>query len=145
MNEYIRNEKLIELKVLGLNKKRWSRNSYHLVLVDKLNEKVRMPVIIGHLEAQNIAIELEGLTPPLPLSHDLMKYIITKLDSSLDFVKITNVSEGIFKTMICLKNNHEELIEIEARLSDSIALALRFDAKILVNEDILNEYSIEIK
>jgi len=142
MSDILINNKFIEIEVLGLGRKRWRKDTCYLILADKTKNNLRMNVVIGRCDAQNIAIELEGLKPQLPLSHDLMKNIVEQLNAKLECVKIDKVIEGVFYAIISIKNQNGELLELESRLVDAIALAIRCKSRILLREEILKEYSV---
>jgi hypothetical protein len=105
------------------------------------NGKRRLPIIIGGFEAQAIAIELEKMTPSRPLTHDLFKTFATTFGIEIKEVVIYNLVEGIFfAKLICEKDGKE--VEIDARTSDSIALAVRFNCPISTFEFILSSAGI---
>lgn len=104
----------------------------------------RIPIIIGPVEAQSIAIQLEGLHPPRPLTHDLFKNIATAFSIELLEVIIYKLEEGIFYSeLICEQNG--ERIAIDSRTSDAVALALRFKCPIYTSENILEKAGIVIE
>lgn len=100
-----------------------------------------MPIIIGTFEAQAIALELEHIKPPRPMTHDLLKNVIKSFGAEMEQVFINDLSEGTFYAQIIYNRNGEQL-ELDARPSDAIALAIRFDASIYVAEGILEEAGI---
>ncbi len=97
----------------------------------------RLPIIIGSFEAQHIALELEGIKPPRPLTHDLIKNIIEQLGFSISYVYINELRDGTFFAKI--KMDVGSVDEVDSRPSDAIALALKFAVPIYVNEDVMNE------
>ncbi|MGH2575454.1 MAG: bifunctional nuclease domain-containing protein, partial [Ignavibacteria bacterium] len=99
----------------------------------------RLPIIIGSFEAQHIALELEGIKPPRPLTHDLLRNIIEGLGFSISYVVISELREGTFFARI--KMDVGSLDEIDSRPSDAIALALKFSVPIYVTEEVMNEVS----
>ncbi|AEB12262.1 bifunctional nuclease family protein [Marinithermus hydrothermalis] len=101
-----------------------------------------LPIWIGPLEAQNIAIALGGEKPPRPLTPDLMLSVMEMLGATLKRVEITELKEGTFYARLIIEHRGIEY-EIDARPSDSLALALRAQAPIWVNEDVLEEASID--
>ncbi len=132
--------KKINLDIIGLSYSQTQTGAYALVLGER-NGKRRLPIIIGGFEAQAIAIELEKMTPSRPLTHDLFKTFATTFDISIKEVIIYNLVEGIFfAKLICEKDGKE--VEIDARTSDSIALAVRFNCPISTYEFILSTAGI---
>jgi bifunctional DNase/RNase len=128
----------IQLMVLGLSASPASNNAYALILKEVDGER-RLPIIIGAFEAQAIALEMEGVVPPRPMTHDLMKKVIDAFGSNLTEVFINDLSDGTFYAKLLFDSSD---IEIDARPSDAIALAVRFNAPIYVNNDILEETGI---
>jgi len=115
-----------------------------------------VPIWIGPCEAYALAMALEGLEPPRPMTHDLLLNILNTLDVSIDKVVIHSVKDNTFYANIVLKENvffeeEEEAqdetayIEIDARPSDSMILAVKKGAPIYVTSEIVNEHSIEIE
>ena len=101
----------------------------------------RLPIIIGGFEAQAIAIELEKMSPSRPLTHDLFKSFAQTFDITVNEVLIYNLVEGIFYAkLICTDGSRE--VEIDARTSDAIALAVRFNCDIYTYEFILKSAGI---
>lgn len=132
----------IKLNVLGLSYSQTQSGAYALILTEE-NTKRRIPIIIGGFEAQAIAIELEGLKPPRPLTHDLFVNMANTFDINLLEVNINKLDEGIFYSdLICTHNGQQ--ISIDARTSDAIALALRFRCPIFTTSEILTKAGIEI-
>ena len=132
--------KKINLDIIGLSYSQTQTGAYALVLGER-NGKRRLPIIIGGFEAQAIAIELEKMTPSRPLTHDLFKTFATTFDIEIKEVVIYNLVEGIFfAKLICEKDGKE--VEIDARTSDSIALAVRFNCPISTYEFILSSAGI---
>ena len=100
-----------------------------------------LPIWIRAFEAQAIAMELQGETPPRPYTHDLLAAVVRGVGWSLDRATVTDVRESTFYAMLTLSRNGE-VVEIDARPSDSIALALRLDAKIYVEDEVLEKAEI---
>ncbi len=125
----------VQVVVLGLSASPASNNAYALILKESEGDR-RLPIIIGAFEAQAIALEMEGVVPPRPMTHDLLKKIIEAFGGSLSEVHINDLKEGTFFATLRF-----ELMDlsIDARPSDAIALAVRFSAPIFVNRDILEE------
>jgi len=133
----------IRLNILGLSVSQTQSGAYALVLAEENGDR-RIPIIIGPVEAQAIAIQLEGLKPPRPLTHDLIKNIALAFDISLLEVTIHKLEEGIFFSELLCEMDGKE-VRIDSRTSDAIALALRFRCPIYTTEDILNKAGIVLE
>ena len=132
--------KKLKLDIVGLSYSQTQSGAYALVLGETKGKR-RLPIIIGGFEAQAIAIELEKMTPSRPLTHDLFKSFADTFNVIIKEVIIYNLVEGIFfAKLIC--NNKEKEIEIDARTSDAIALAVRFQCPIFTYEFILSSAGI---
>lgn len=130
----------IKMDILGLSTSPSSGGAYALILSETGGNR-RLPIIIGTFEAQAIALELESIKPPRPMTHDLLKNLILSYNSKVDKVVINDLNEGTFFAQIHYLNETEN-IELDARPSDAIALAIRFNAPIYANEKVLNEAGI---
>ena len=130
----------IRMDILGLSTSPSSGGAYALIL-NEVEGKRRLPIIIGTFEAQAIALELEHIKPPRPMTHDLLKNIILSFDAQLRQVLINDLSEGTFFAQIIYDLNGQR-IEQDARPSDAIALAIRFNAPIYVVGEVLEEAGI---
>jgi bifunctional DNase/RNase len=130
----------IRLNILGLSVSQTQSGAYALVLAEEKGER-RMPIIIGPVEAQAIAIQLEGLKPPRPLTHDLIKNIALAFEIVLLEVTIYKLEEGIFYSELLCEMDGKE-VKIDSRTSDAVALALRFRCPIYTTEDILSKAGI---
>lgn len=134
------NKKKIKLNILGLSYSQTQSGAYALVLAEEEGER-RIPIIIGGVEAQSIAIKLEGLEPPRPLTHDLFLSFAKAFEVQLLEVVIYKLEEGIFYSeLVCVKG--ENIVRIDSRTSDAVALALRFNCPIYTYEDILAKAGI---
>ena len=132
--------KKIELNIVGLSYSQAQSNSYALVL-GEVNGKRRLPIVIGHYEAQAIALELEKMKPSRPLTHDLFYNFATIFGITIIEVQITKFYEGIFyATLLC--DNGLRLHEIDSRTSDAVALSIRFHCPIFTTEDIMSQAGI---
>jgi len=131
----------IKMDILGLSTSPSSGGAYALILSETGGNR-RLPIIIGTFEAQAIALELESIKPPRPMTHDLLKNLVLSFNSNVDQVVINDLSEGTFFAQIHCKRN-DDAFELDARPSDAIALAIRFGAPIFVNSKVLNEAGIE--
>jgi hypothetical protein len=132
-----------KLEIVGLSYSQTQSGAYALVLGETKGQR-RLPIIIGGFEAQAIAIELEKMTPSRPLTHDLFKSFAEAFHIRLQEVLIYNLLEGIFFAKLICTNGTEE-IEIDARTSDAIALAVRFDCPIYTYEFILAQAGIVLE
>ena len=130
----------VKLNVLGISYSQTQSGAYALVLSEE-DGKRRIPIIIGGFEAQAIAIQLEGLTPPRPLTHDLFLNFSKSYGIEIIDVQIYKLEEGVFFSKLHCDNGKKE-IYIDARTSDSIALALRFGCPIFTTEEILEKAGI---
>jgi len=133
----------IRLNILGLSVSQTQSGAYALVLAEENGER-RIPIIIGPVEAQAIAIQLEGLKPPRPLTHDLIKNIALAFDISLLEVTIYKLEEGIFYSELLCEMGGKE-IKVDSRTSDAVALALRFRCPIYTSEEILKKAGIVLE
>lgn len=133
----------IRLNILGLSVSQTQSGAYALVLAEENGER-RIPIIIGPVEAQAIAIQLEGLKPPRPLTHDLVKNIALAFDIALIEVTIYKLEEGIFYSELLCEMGGKE-VRIDSRTSDAVALALRFRCPIYTSEEILKKAGIVLK
>jgi bifunctional DNase/RNase len=133
----------IRLNILGLSVSQTQSGAYALVLSEENGDR-RIPIIIGPVEAQAIAIQLEGLKPPRPLTHDLIKNIALAFNIVLLEVIIHKLEEGIFYSeLLCEMDGRE--VKIDSRTSDAVALALRFRCPIYTTEDILSKAGIVLE
>lgn len=132
--------KKVKLEIVGLSYSQTQTGAYALVLGESKGKR-RLPIIIGGFEAQAIAIELEKMTPSRPLTHDLFKSFAEGFDINVSEVLIYNLVEGIFFAKIICSNG-EKNVEIDARTSDAIAVAVRFNCPINTYEFILSQAGI---
>jgi len=132
--------KKIKLEIVGLSYSQTQTGAYALVLGEAKGKR-RLPIIIGGFEAQAIAIELEKMTPSRPLTHDLFKNFADAFSIKVKEVIIYNLVEGIFFAKLVCEGGEGET-EIDARTSDAIALAVRFDCPIYTHEFILSSAGI---
>lgn len=127
--------KKVKLEIVGLSQSQNQSGAFTLVLGENIGNR-RLPIIIGAFEAQAIAIELEKMTTSRPLTHDLFKSFAQTFEITITEVLIYNLVEGIFfAKLICTDGKGE--FEIDARSSDAIALAVRFNCNIYTYEKIL--------
>jgi uncharacterized protein len=130
----------IELTILGLSYSQTQTNSYALIL-GEVNGKRRLPIVIGHFEAQAIALELEKMKPSRPLTHDLFRNFADTFGIAIDEVIINKFQEGIFYALLSC-NDGIKVRQIDSRTSDAIALAIRFGCPIYTYESIMAQAGI---
>ena len=130
----------IILNVLGISYSQTQSGAYALVLAEEDGNR-RIPIIVGGFEAQAIAIELEGLAPPRPLTHDLFRNFSKAYGIRIVEVNIHKLEDGVFFANI-LCDNGDTRITLDARTSDAIALALRFQCPIYTTEEIVEKAGI---
>jgi len=131
---------MIEVQVahLGLDQ---NTNSPVVLLKERDGERV-LPIWIGPAEASAIAMELQGVKAQRPMTHDLLKHVILGLGGELRRVTITNVRDNTYFAELLIRRD-EQMVQVDARPSDSIALALRLNAPIFTNDELLERSSIE--
>lgn len=132
--------KKVRLEIVGLSYSQTQSGAYALVLGESTGSR-RLPIIIGGFEAQAIAIELEKMTPTRPLTHDLFKAFSETFSIEVTEILIYNLVEGIFYAKLVCSDGTRE-VEIDARTSDAIALAVRFNCPIYTYEFILKSAGI---
>lgn len=125
---------LIEVQIEGVFAAESNGSISRFVLLSDGERK--LPILIGPYEAQAISLPLEGTRPDRPMTHDLVKAILDRLNSNLDRVVIDDLWNTIYYAKLYVRTDKEE-IEIDARPSDAIALSVRFDAPIYVADGIL--------
>lgn len=128
----------VTVEKLGLDS---TTNSYVVILREKGGHRL-LPIWIGQPEAESIAMEINGVRPPRPLTHDLCKRLITGLGGALRRVQITRVKENTYFAELHIQRG-EETIQVDARPSDSIAVALRLEAPIFAQDGLLTAISVE--
>lgn len=133
----------VELRFLRITYSHTHAGAYALILSEMEGDR-RLPIIIGGVEAQAIAIQVENIKPARPLTHDLFKNVADTLDFQLKEVIINDLVEGIFHAKLVVEQNGNE-VEIDARSSDAIALALRFQCPIHTYEFILGAAGLKVE
>ena len=135
---------LVRLNIKGISYSQTQNGAYALIL-SELDGDRKLPIVIGAFEAQSIAIALEKeIKPPRPLTHDLFKNFSDRFDIVVKQVIIHKLVDGVFySSLICERDKIEEIID--ARTSDAIALALRFQAPIFTYKNILDKAGIYLK
>ena len=134
----------VRLHIKGLSYSQTQSGAYALVLGEDDGER-RLPIIIGGFEAQSIAIALEkDVNPPRPLTHDLFKNFADLFTINLKEVVIHKLQDGVFfSILVCEKDGEEQVID--ARTSDAVALAIRFDCPVYTYREILDKAGIILK
>ena len=133
----------IELKVLGLSYSQAQTGAYALILSDK-NDTKRIPVVIGAAEAQSIAIILEKMVTPRPLTHDLFTSFCEGFGVDIIEVNIYNIDEGVFYSEIVCQSTQQRVV-IDARTSDAIAIASRNECPIYTTPEIMEKAGISFQ
>ncbi len=135
---------LVRLNIKGISYSQTQNGAYALIL-NEIEGDRKLPIVIGAFEAQSIAIALEKeIRPPRPLTHDLFKNFADRFDIVVKQVIIHKLVDGVFySSLICERDKIEEIID--ARTSDAIALALRFNAPIFTYKNILDKAGIYLK
>jgi len=137
------NMQKIKLDIVGLSYSQTQSGAYALVL-GEISGRRRLPIVIGSFEAQAIAIEIEKMTPSRPLTHDLFKTFAQAYHITIQEVIIYNLIDGIFYAkLIC--SDGKKTMEIDARTSDGIAMAVRFNCPVFTYEFILSSAGIVIE
>jgi len=125
----------VKLKILRINNSQRQAGAYALILAEEKGER-KLPIIIGAFEAQSIVLQLEGLRPPRPLTHDLFHSFALQFEIKIIEIFIHRLEQGVFYALlICEKDG--EITKIDARTSDAVSLALRFNCPIYTTEEIL--------
>lgn len=132
----------VELRFLRITYSHTHAGAYALILSEVHGDR-RLPIIIGGVEAQAIAIQVENIKPARPLTHDLFKNVSDTLGFTLKEVIINDLVEGIFHAKLVMEQEGRE-VEIDARSSDAIALALRFACPIFTYEFILSAAGLKV-
>ncbi len=133
----------IKLRVLGISYSQIQSGAYALILA-QVGGPFRIPVVIGASEAQAIAMKMEGITPPRPLTHDLLVSMQRAFGIGLKEVFIHRFEDGIFYSELTLTDG-ERTVTIDSRTSDAIAIAMRTGAPIYTTPEILNETGFELE
>ena len=118
------------------------RNNHPLVILNDEGKKRALPIWIGHAEAQAIARALEGFKAERPLTHDLMINIIKSTGNKVHHIEINDLNENTYFSTIIIENSIGELIPIDSRPSDAIAVSLRVECPILISEKVFDDGTI---
>jgi uncharacterized protein len=130
-----------ELAIVALSTSESQPGNYVLILED-LDQQRRIPVIIGVAEAQSIAIAMEQMQPARPMTHDLLKTVMEKLDGVLKEVVIYQLTDGVFYARLVLQKHDGTLVEADARTSDAVAVAVRWGVPVYSYENVIMEAGI---
>ena len=132
-----------KLRIQGITFNQVQAGAYALILAEEKGSR-RIPIIIGTPEAQAIALVLEHLYPPRPLTHDLFISFIQVINISLKEINICRYDEGIFYSEMIFNDGKKDIL-IDARTSDAIALALRANAPIYIVDTVMKDVSVEME
>ena len=133
--------KKIELEIIALSHSVTQSHSFAVVL-GEVDGTRRLPIVIGGFEAQAIAVALDNMKPSRPLTHDLMKTVCDTFALELQYIYISKLLDGVFYSTLVF-SNAVDTCEVDSRTSDALALAVRFECPIYVNENILEEAGVE--
>ena len=133
----------VKLSILGISYNQTKSGAYALILSEESGKR-RIPIIIGGSEAQAIAIHLEGLKPPRPLTHDLFVSFSEAFNIKVQEIYIYKMVDGVFYSEI-LFDDGKNRIRVDARTSDAVALAIRFNAPIFIEKKIVDKAGLEIE
>jgi bifunctional DNase/RNase len=131
---------MVEMEIFGLTTSTRTTSAYALILVE-VNGNRRLPIIIGSYEAQAIALEIEQIKPPRPMTHDLTMQVIKDMGGTIEHVYVHHLKEGTFYASVLVQGVTQSY-DIDARPSDAIALAVRFGCPIYVSHEVLDEAGI---
>lgn len=137
------NDDRIRLKVMGLSYSQIQAGAYALILA-QVGGPYRIPVVIGAAEAQSIALKMESITPPRPMTHDIFVSFAHAFGVKLTEVFIYKFEDGIFSSEMTFSDG-ERTVTIDSRTSDAIAIAMRTGAPIFTTPEILDETGFEME
>ena len=115
----------------------------YAVILTEINGTRKLPVIVGAFEAQSIALALESMDTPRPLTHDLIGLLIKEVEANLVSVRITSLEEGVFYATLDINGKITGKRSVDSRPSDAIAVGLRMQAPIMIAEKLFDEAGIE--
>jgi bifunctional DNase/RNase len=136
-------EEFVQLQIVSLSPSASGATSFILFLQTKKKKQLGFPMVIGMTEAQSISMFLEDIIPARPLTHDLFVNFIKQTNISISFIEVASFQDGVFYAKIH-GISHGESFVMDARPSDSIALAIRLEVDILISESLLNEIAVPI-
>jgi len=128
----------MELSQIRIDEKRGEQ----VIVLKEKNGKRFLPIVIGILEATAIKMEISGYQPPRPLTHDLLNNTIHELEATLKQIVVVKLEQNIFYAKLVVETASGKIVEIDARPSDSIALAVRAKSPIYVARSVLNQVSL---
>ena len=132
---------MIQVKVQKISFHPPSRS--YAVILSEIDGTRRLPVIVGAFEAQSIALALESMDTPRPLTHDLIGLLIKEVEANLVAVRITSLEEGVFYATLDINGKITGKRSVDSRPSDAIAVGLRMQAPIMIAEKLFDEAGIE--
>lgn len=124
----------VEVKIRGLMMDPSSGTP--IIILKDVNSETMLPIWVGAYEANAIALEIEKIAPQRPMTHDLLRNLIVEMGASVERVIVTELKDNTFYAIIEMKNSGGATVTLDARPSDAIALALRADCPIYVNEEV---------
>lgn len=125
----------IEVKIRGLMMDPSSGTP--IIILKDVTSETMLPIWVGAYEANAIALEIEKISPQRPMTHDLLRNVILEMGANVERVVVTELRDNTFFAMIMMKDRVGDSVMIDARPSDAIALALRVDCPIFVNEEVI--------
>lgn len=134
-------KEFVALRILSVNPSSVGASSYILLLEGDNSQALRFPIVIGSQEAQSISVYLEHIQPSRPLTHDLCVNLLSHSNVVIQKVLITDFKDGIFYANIEIDKEGDKIL-VDARPSDSIALAVRLNIPILISEKLLHDICI---
>lgn len=137
------NDDRVRLKVMGLSYSQIQAGAYALILA-QVGGPYRIPVVIGAAEAQSIALKMESITPPRPMTHDIFVSFAHAFGVKLEEVFIYKFEDGIFSSEMTFSDG-ERTVTIDSRTSDAIAIAMRTGAPLFTTPEILDETGFEME
>lgn len=109
-----------------------------IIILKDVASDMMLPIWVGAYEANAIALEIEKIAPQRPMTHDLLRNLVVAVDAKVERVVVTELRDNTFYAVIEMRNSAGEMVLLDARPSDAIALALRADCPIFVNEEVIN-------
>lgn len=126
----------IEVKIRGLMMD--PNSGTPIIILKDVNSEQMLPIWVGAYEANAIALEIEKIAPQRPMTHDLLRNLIIEMGAQVERVVVTELRDNTFFAVIEMRNSAGEFITLDSRPSDAIALALRADCPIFVNEEVIH-------
>src|SRR3712207_1858352 len=125
----------VEVKIRGLMMDPSSGTP--IIILKDINSETMLPIWVGAYEANAIALEIEKIAPQRPMTHDLLRNLIVEMGASVERVVVTELKDNTFYAVIEMRSGNGELLSLDSRPSDAIALALRVDCPIYVDEEVI--------